>query len=260
MEILTVHEAPLPPRDPEPPGSQERPELGAQDGTGKLGSHRRRLALARPRPPWSSVPRPPMQGRHLVRGTGRSAGTRRCRPGGPGRRAGSRRGRGTGATEVQGQGGALGADRPSPLPDPGARGRLGTATSLGPLSRARLPRGRHKGDARHPPGPAWQGPQGRRSCSATGGAPRAAPRSAVRGRVSALRVRRPARSRPLFPSALQPGRTARGGRVGGGAEWHKDAGSTVSARAPPPGAQRPLPPARPPAAPRPRPRRPAGTP
>ena len=44
----------------------------------------RRLALARPRPPRRSVPRPPTQGRHLVRGTGRSAGTRRCRPGRPG--------------------------------------------------------------------------------------------------------------------------------------------------------------------------------
>lgn len=122
-------------------------------------------------------------------------------------------------------------------------------------------RGRHKGAARHPPDPARPGSGGWGAPLLLGrgrGSKRRGPRS------EAGCPRRPARSRPLFPPALQPGRAARGGRLGGGAARHKDAGRTGSAPAPP-GAQRPLPPARGPRGPRlpqdrPDPRLPGGTP
>ena len=83
-EIIRVHEAPLPPRDPEPPGSQERPELGAQDGTGKLGSHRRRVGRGDPQGTF----RAPL-------GRGRLGGARRAAAG-TGRRGVPPGGRGAG--------------------------------------------------------------------------------------------------------------------------------------------------------------------
>lgn len=149
-----------------------------------------------------------------------------------------------------GRGGALGWEPARPHPDPSARdpGRARPARPHPsvPLGRAPLPRCRHKATRVTHLVPRGRGSGGRRSRSTAGGAPSAAPRPGVRGRVPGALSRarsRARRSRPLSPARPPAGRTAGGGRVGGG-ERHKDAGAQARpAPPPPPAAQRPLPPA-----------------
>lgn len=127
-----------------------------------------------------------------------------------------------------------GSPQHTPIRAPGTRAGAPWPHPSLPLDCVPLPRCGHKGDARHPPGPARSGLWGPPLLLGCGPSSELRATSGIRAR-SRRRVSaapHPARSRPLFPARPPAGAHSRRGKEGGGAERHKDAGRGGSAQLP----------------------------